>query len=115
MMLVRLSGSLLRAAPQRGMQARRTSTSTKSAHAQWYAETVPAMLPVALLGSAVYLGLQLAQVSLAADKEAEELRARVTTLEAEIESLKEERNRQSRLTTVAGSGSSLRPWYTWWF
>lgn len=26
----------------------------KSAHAQWYADTVPAMIPVALLGSAVY-------------------------------------------------------------
>ena len=36
-------------------QQQQNQRQERSAHAQWYADIVPAMIPVALLGSAVYL------------------------------------------------------------
>ncbi|KZP24652.1 hypothetical protein FIBSPDRAFT_951049 [Athelia psychrophila] len=46
------------------------------------------MVPVFLLGSAVYLGLSLAQGTLAHEKYLEEARAHVTELEAEVAELR---------------------------
>ncbi|KAF9469054.1 hypothetical protein BDZ94DRAFT_1245259 [Collybia nuda] len=68
----------------------------KSAHAQWYADVVPAMIPIFLLGSAVYLGLQLTQVKLSHEKHMEEAMARVKVLEAEVELLHEKRMKMSQ-------------------
>ncbi|TFK99100.1 hypothetical protein BDV98DRAFT_474072, partial [Pterulicium gracile] len=64
---------------------------TKSAHASWYSDIVPAMVPIALLGSAVYLALQLTQSSLLHEKYLDEARTKVTQLEAQIEKLQSER------------------------
>ncbi|KAF8268312.1 hypothetical protein EI94DRAFT_1728271 [Lactarius quietus] len=58
-----------------------------SRHAQFYSDLVPAMIPVALLGSAVYMGLQLLQTCLAQEKYLDEARARVQELEREIDVL----------------------------
>ncbi|KAI0269235.1 hypothetical protein BC834DRAFT_865393 [Gloeopeniophorella convolvens] len=55
-----------------------------SRHAQFYSDLVPAMIPVALLGSAVYMGLQLLQTYLSHEKYLDEARARVDELEREI-------------------------------
>lgn len=44
-----------RARDQGHQQQQRNQRQERSAHAQWYADIVPAMIPVALLGSAVYL------------------------------------------------------------
>ncbi|KAF7433233.1 hypothetical protein PC9H_005183 [Pleurotus ostreatus] len=76
---------------QQHTHRRRYATKTKSAHAQWYADVVPAMIPVALLGSAVYLALQLVQVNLAHEKHLDEAKARLSELETEVNALREER------------------------
>lgn len=49
------------------------------------------MIPVALLGSAVYLALQLVQVNLAHEKHLDEAKARLSELETEVNALREER------------------------
>lgn len=41
--------------PNSGKKNEGASNSEKSPHAKWYADTVPAMIPVALLGTAVYM------------------------------------------------------------
>lgn len=46
------------------------------------------MIPVALLGSAVYLGLRLIRENLAHEKYLDEARARVKELEAEVMELR---------------------------
>jgi len=60
----------------------------KTAHAQWYSDLLPGMIPVALLGSAVYLGLQLIRENLAHEKYLVETRARVKELETEVADLR---------------------------
>lgn len=62
----------------------------RSAHAQWYAEMLPGMAPVALLGSAVYVGLRLLQASLSHERYLDETRAKVQELESEIEVLRQQ-------------------------
>ncbi|KAG1820356.1 uncharacterized protein BJ212DRAFT_1203319, partial [Suillus subaureus] len=65
-----------------------------SAHSEWYASMLPGMIPVALLGSAVYLvssGLQLLQSQLDHEKFLDEARDQVRQLEAEVDRLQEER------------------------
>ncbi|KAH9963170.1 hypothetical protein BC827DRAFT_1129260 [Russula dissimulans] len=66
-------------------------TTRPSRHAQFYSDLVPAMIPVALLGSAVYMGLQLLQTCLSHEKYLDEARARVEELEREIDTLVLER------------------------
>ncbi|PCH41413.1 hypothetical protein WOLCODRAFT_59599, partial [Wolfiporia cocos MD-104 SS10] len=73
-----------------------SSASDKSRHAQFYSDLVPGMIPIALLGSAVYLtiyeyvsqGLRLLQASLAQEKYLDEAEERVRQLEAEVEQLR---------------------------
>ncbi|KAF7983976.1 hypothetical protein HWV62_18418 [Athelia sp. TMB] len=101
----------------------------KSAHAQWYSDVVPAMIPVALLGSAVYLvggsipfhtssdhtitqGLSLAQGGLAHEKYLEEAKAHVKELEAEVAALRA----QATSNTTPGASltaPSKRSWFGW--
>jgi hypothetical protein len=76
-----------------------------SRHAQFYSDLVPAMVPVALLGSAVYMGLQLLQTSLAHEKYLDEARARVQELEREIDVL-ESRNTSLTPTHEAGTDAA---------
>jgi len=49
------------------------------------------MIPVFLLGSAIYLGLELTQLKLAQEKYMDESARRIEQLEAEIASLREKR------------------------
>jgi len=53
------------------------------------------MIPVALLGSAVYVGLQLLQTRLSHEKYLDEARARIEELEQEIDALVLERGSTS--------------------
>ncbi|KAF8165163.1 hypothetical protein B0H34DRAFT_226137 [Crassisporium funariophilum] len=66
----------------------------KSSYSSLYSETFPAMIPVFLLGSAVYLGLQLTQSKLSHEKEMDDASQRVMALEAEIDALQERKARQ---------------------
>jgi len=67
------------------------------------------MIPVALLGSAVYLGLQLAREKLAHEKYLDETRAHVKELETEVADL-----RVRKPNAVVSSGSKVAtPWFRW--
>ncbi|KIY49543.1 hypothetical protein FISHEDRAFT_7284, partial [Fistulina hepatica ATCC 64428] len=61
--------------------------SSLSRHGQVYSDFIPAMIPVFLLGSAVYLGLQLAQVHLEHEKYMDDAQMRVQALEAQVAAL----------------------------
>ncbi|KAI0069022.1 hypothetical protein BV25DRAFT_74418 [Artomyces pyxidatus] len=63
------------------------SPKPSSPHAQFYTDLLPAMVPIALLGSAVFLGLQLLQSRLSLEKYLDEARAQVDALEAEVDAL----------------------------
>ncbi|KAF5369883.1 hypothetical protein D9758_001213 [Tetrapyrgos nigripes] len=65
----------------------RYSTHPRSPHAQWYSDVVPAMIPMFLLGSAVYLGLQLAHTRLSHEKHMEAAQQRVAALEVQVDEL----------------------------
>jgi hypothetical protein len=64
----------------------------RSGHADFYASLLPAMIPVALLGSAVYMGLHLAQSRLAHEKFLDEAREHIRVLEEEVDSLQRQRS-----------------------
>ncbi|KAH9179959.1 hypothetical protein EDB89DRAFT_1924148 [Lactarius sanguifluus] len=81
-----------------------------SRHAQFYSDLVPAMVPVALLGSAVYMGLQLLQTYLTHEKYLDEARARVQELEREIDALVlERRNPTSTPATIDAAVHATNP------
>ncbi|KAJ3828556.1 hypothetical protein EV361DRAFT_803294 [Lentinula raphanica] len=85
----------------------------KSPHAQWYADVLPAMVPIFLLGSAVYLGLQLAQTRLSHEKYMIEARERVEVLEAQIDALQHSRGKATESIPsqkIASGNSKWRPW-----
>jgi len=68
------------------------------------------MVPVFLLGSAVYLGLSLAQGTLAHEKYLEEARAHVKELEAEVVTLR------AQATSSASRDQNItskRSWLGW--
>ncbi|KAN0097744.1 hypothetical protein V8E55_002190 [Tylopilus felleus] len=69
-----------------------TPSKPRSGHADFYASLLPAMIPVALLGSAVYMGLHLAQSRLAHEKFLDEARDRVRALEQEVDALQAQRS-----------------------
>ncbi|KAG7097140.1 hypothetical protein E1B28_004518 [Marasmius oreades] len=85
-----------------------TGNSRRSPHAQWYSDVLPAMIPIFLLGSAVYLGLQLAQTRLSHEKYMHDAKERVERLEAEIESLQQDRHAASTETIPKD-----RSWWRW--
>ncbi|KAF8450834.1 hypothetical protein L210DRAFT_842281 [Boletus edulis BED1] len=64
-----------------------SASKPRSGHADFYASLLPAMIPVALLGSAVYMGLHLLQSRLAHEKFLDEARQRICALEQEVDSL----------------------------
>ncbi|KAI0003000.1 hypothetical protein BJV74DRAFT_764888 [Russula compacta] len=85
-----------------------------SRHAQFYSDLVPAMIPVALLGSAVYMGLQLLQTYLSHEKYLDETQARVEQLEREIDALILERGSTSPLHAVAAKEpADVEGWFRW--
>ncbi|KAH9062091.1 hypothetical protein EDB87DRAFT_1609279 [Lactarius vividus] len=87
-----------------------------SRHAQFYSDLVPAMVPVALLGSAVYMGLQLLQTYLTHEKYLDKARARVQELEREIDALVlERRNPSPTPATIDAAVHPTNPggWFGW--
>jgi len=71
------------------------------------------MIPVALLGSAVYMGLQLLQTSLSHEKYLDEARARVGELEREIDALVLERKNTSPHEIARENPLNTRSWLSW--
>jgi hypothetical protein len=72
------------------------------------------MIPVALLGSAVYMGLHLLQTYLSHEKYLDEARARVRELEQEIDALVLERRSTSPPHVIAKENpSTTRSWLSW--
>lgn len=73
------------------------------------------MIPVALLGSAVYMGLHLAQSRLAHEKFLDEAQERIRVLEEQVDSL--QRQRSSPVPAVSASQQvpsiNGRSWWPW--
>ncbi|THH05115.1 hypothetical protein EW145_g5030 [Phellinidium pouzarii] len=90
-------------------------TSRPSAHAQWYTHTLPAMIPVALLGSAVYFALQLVQTKLATEKHLDEANARIKQLEEEVEMLLFRAQETRHNLSKAGDTLSAKSAPSWWW
>lgn len=98
-----------------------TATRTPSPHAAFYRDTLPAMGPVFLIASAVYMGLKLAQSKLAHEKFVLETRARIVALEQELETLRAARSHPAigSLQNALGGGNvqapaSSKSWYAFW-
>jgi hypothetical protein len=87
------------------------ATNPPSPHAAWYRDTLPAMIPICLLGSAVYLvyikflspaahlnyppqGLQLLQLRLNHEKSLDQGHATIAQLEAQIVALQSQAQQQ---------------------
>jgi len=88
----------------------------KSNHARLYSDTFPAMIPVFLLGSAVYLGLQLIQLKISHEKYMEDAASRVLSLEAEIEALQQQRAIRSYATSNPPPNDNEKKTSRWsWF
>ncbi|KAK7049669.1 hypothetical protein VNI00_005700 [Paramarasmius palmivorus] len=83
---------------------------TASPHAQWYRDIVPAMIPIFLLGSAVYLGLQLWQTRLSHEKYIHQARERVEQLEAQVQAL----TQQGDQPVSDGNASESVKQGSWW-
>ncbi|KAJ7781412.1 hypothetical protein B0H16DRAFT_1498320 [Mycena metata] len=71
---------------------RRYATTPKNAIGQWYSSILPAMFPIALLASAVYTSLLLAQLTLSHEKTMDEQAVRLVELEAQVDALHRARN-----------------------
>ncbi|TCD71322.1 hypothetical protein EIP91_011093 [Steccherinum ochraceum] len=84
-----------------------------TSHAQFYSDLIPGMVPVALLGSAVYLGLRLFQSHLAHEKYLDEAQERIGALEAEIEGLL--RQQDTGVPQSSSDTSQNAPSRRWWF
>ncbi|KAL6299112.1 hypothetical protein BKA93DRAFT_830157 [Sparassis latifolia] len=92
-----------------------------SRHAHFYSDLVPGMIPIALLGSAIYLGARLLQSNLAHEKYLEESRARVRELEAEVEALRTQQTQAQYAISDAthvrdthATDAKSRSWWPWW-
>ncbi|PSR73646.1 hypothetical protein PHLCEN_2v10565 [Hermanssonia centrifuga] len=84
-----------------------TASKKPSSHAQFYSEMIPGMVPIALLGSAVYLGLRLLQANLSQERFLDEARARIGELEREVEDLRE---KQIAVSTPVSGPVKKRGW-----
>ncbi|KAG1755872.1 hypothetical protein EDB19DRAFT_1868393 [Suillus lakei] len=97
--------------PLRRTRGYSSTAESRSAHSEWYASMLPGMIPVALLGSAVYMGLQLLQSQLDHEKFLDEARDQVRQLEEEVDRLQEERALQSLAVSSPRTPSSK--WWSW--
>jgi len=73
---------------------------------------VPGMIPIALLGSTVYLGLQLARAKLSHEKQLVEAQERVAQLETRLRHLESERENASVERVASEDKPSNKSW--WW-
>jgi len=84
----------------------------KSPHAQFYSDLLPAMIPVALVGSAVYIGLTLAREHLSTEKYLDAAQARINELEAEVDRLMKERaQRKDDAPAAVDKKPVVRRWF----
>ncbi|KAG9317191.1 hypothetical protein JVU11DRAFT_1384 [Chiua virens] len=81
------------------------SSKPRSAHADFYSSLLPAMIPIALLGSAMYMGLHLVQSRLAHEKFLDEANERIRALEQQVDSL------QKPPSTIASTRGSSWSWF----
>jgi len=72
------------------------------------------MIPIFLLGSAIYLGLELTQLKLAHQKYMDESAKRVEELETEIASLREKRLTQASSPSSPPEQSPSTKKRSWW-
>ncbi|CDO74038.1 hypothetical protein BN946_scf185043.g88 [Trametes cinnabarina] len=98
------------------VSTRRASSSARepSRHAQFYTEFAAGMIPVAILGSAVYLGLRTWQQYLAHERFLEEAQAHVQQLEAEVSALREQLQAAGHETPAGDAPASVKK-STWRF
>jgi len=75
---------------------------------------LPGMIPVALLGSAVYMGLQLIQGKLAHEQSLDETKERICALEAEVDRLQEQRPPTITPTSTSESMVHVAKTGSWW-
>jgi len=111
LLLARLTKARSLRAPLRPSRGYASTTEPRSAHSEWYASMLPGMIPVALLGSAVYLGLQLLQSELAHEKFLDEAQEQVRQLEEEVDRLQKKRALQE--STASSSRTSTSRWWPW--
>ncbi|KAI6034296.1 hypothetical protein BKA83DRAFT_4187923 [Pisolithus microcarpus] len=78
-----------------------------SKHAEWYSSMLPGMIPIALLGSAVYM--HLAQCTLAHEKYLDQANARIRKLEEEVDRLQRERS----VSPPPSPSKSHSSWWRW--
>jgi len=83
-------------------------------HAQFYRDFIPAMVPIFLIGSAVYVSLQLAQSYLSHEKYAIEARARIAELERELRELRAAQGQQSSLSPSSSAPTQNSSFLRWW-
>ncbi|KAH9943082.1 uncharacterized protein BXZ73DRAFT_74126 [Epithele typhae] len=90
-----------------------------SPHARFYSEYAAGMVPVALLGSVVYIGLRTWQQHLAHERFLVEAEAHVRELEAEVVALRHERDVVEARAASGGRGvmegdrQAGRRWWHW--
>lgn len=80
-----------------------------SATAQFYRDLVPAMLHCLALGSIVYYALELTWMTLAREKQGEELRARVEQLEGQLAEA-----RAGKVDAQEVGQAARRSWWKLW-
>lgn len=97
--------------PQQRTRGYSSTAEPRSAHSEWYASMLPGMIPVALLGSAVYLGLQLLESQLDHEKFLDEARDQVRQLEEEVDRLQAER--ALKPSAVSSSPNPASKWWPW--
>ncbi|KAI0700558.1 hypothetical protein BC835DRAFT_1266225 [Cytidiella melzeri] len=84
-----------------------------SPHAQFYSDMLPNMVPIALLGSALFLGLRLLQGTLSHERYLDEATAKVAALEREVEVLRAQRAASPSVLDPPphGEPTSRRLWF----
>ncbi|KAI6047366.1 hypothetical protein EDC04DRAFT_2622995 [Pisolithus marmoratus] len=102
----RIIAEVTRSRRTRGYSERAPS----SKHAEWYSSMLPGMIPIALLGSAVYMALHLAQCTLAHEKFLDQADARIRKLEEEVDRLQREHSDTSSPPSPSPSRGS---WWRW--
>jgi len=73
---------------------------------------IPGMIPIALLGSSVYLGLQFARAKLSHEKQVVEAQERVSELEARLKHLESQIGNVSVERVVLEEKPTKKSW--WW-
>jgi len=73
---------------------------------------IPGMIPIALLGSAVYMGLQFARATLSHEKQVAEAQERVARLEARLKYLESQIGNVSVEEAASDAKPAKKSW--WW-